>query len=739
MIFFIFFVQSNFYKVEDLKLSYNKKFCFVKQLDETDCGAACIATVSKYYGKSLSFAKIRELADTDSLGTSVKGMQKAAKCLNMTCKVLISKEKTLKDDYNYPLICHTIINGLNHYVVVLKTKRDMVLVANPAEKISWVKKDQFLQWWTGVFLSLAPTIEFEKNSEDKSFLARFLYLLKGSRSVVTLVIISSLFLTLLGILGAFYFRFLIDDVLYSHMKTTLVAISLGYLVAIIFQNILGYSRNHLVMFLGNKIEAKLLLNFFRHIMRLPLDYFVKRKDGEILSRLSDINSIKNALSAMTVGVILDSIMFIFGGIVLFAFSPKLVFVAMIPVILSGITVLLSSSTYKRLIYNRAAVEADKYSHFVESISGISTIKALSVENDSYGKAELKIIDSIQKGFSLNNFGNAIATVESFLSQIGNLVVYFYGSILIMRGDMSLGELISFVTLLGFFLGPLSRLITLQPQIQELSVAGKRLGEIFDSKEESAEKDFSFHLDKKHDFKKISVKNLSFAFGSRGNTLQDINLEINAGQKVAFVGSSGSGKTTLMKLLLKFYSPDKGKILLDDKNITDYNTSDYRNYFGYVPQETLLFSDTIQGNIALGNYDASPEEIKKAAEDADALGFIERLDEGFSTKVGEKGASLSGGERQRLSLARVLLRKPKILILDEATSSLDSLSEASIMNTIDNLPEGTTTIIVAHRLSTVTKCDKIFVLDEGKLVEEGTHEELLNKNGFYSRLWKSQNK
>ena len=442
---------------------------------------------------------------------------------------------------------------------------------------------------------------------------------------------------------------------------------------------------------------------------------------------------------MTVGVILDSIMFIFGGIVLFAFSPKLVFVAMIPVILSGITVLLSSSTYKRLIYTRAAVEAEKYSHFVESISGISTIKALSVENDSYGKAELKIIDSIQKGFSLNNFGNAIATVESFLSQIGNLVVYFYGSILIMRGDMSLGELISFVTLLGFFLGPLSRLITLQPQIQELSVAGKRLGEIFDSKEESTEKDFSFHLDKKHDFKKISVKNLSFAFGSRGNTLQDINLEINAGQKVAFVGSSGSGKTTLMKLLLKFYSPDKGKILLDDKNITDYNTSDYRNYFGYVPQETLLFSDTIQGNIALGNYDASPEEIKKAAKDADALGFIERLDEGFSTKVGEKGASLSGGERQRLSLARVLLRKPKILILDEATSSLDSLSEASIMNTIDNLPEGTTTIIVAHRLSTVTKCDKIFVLDEGKLVEEGTHEELLNKNSFYSRLWKSQNK
>ena len=554
-----------------------------------------------------------------------------------------------------------------------------------------------------------------------------------------MLVISSLFITLLGILGAFYFRFLIDDVLYSYMKTTLVSISLGYLIAIIFQSILSYSRNHLVMYLGNKIEATLLLTYFRHILKLPLDFFVKRNDGEILSRLSDINAIKNALSAMTVGVILDSIMFIFGGIVLFAFSPKLVFIAMLPVIISGIMVLLSSGTYKRLIYSRATIEAEKYSHFVESVNGISTIKALSVEDDSYAKAEYKILDSIHKGFSLNNFGNIISTAQTFLSQFGNLAVYFYGSILIMRGSMSLGELISFVTLLGFFLGPLSRLITLQPQIQELSVSGKRLGEIFDLKEEIEEKDFSFHLDENFKFDKINIKNLSFAFGSRGNTLQDINMEIKAGEKVAIVGSSGSGKTTLMKLLLKFYSPDKGEILLDDKNITNYNTEDYRKYFGYVPQETLLFSDTIYGNISLGNPDSSPEEIKKAAEDADALGFIEKLEDGFSTKVGEKGASLSGGERQRISLARILLRNPKILILDEATSNLDSLSEASIMNTIDNLPKGTTSIIVAHRLSTITKCDKIFVLNEGNLVEEGRHEELLNKNGFYSRLWKSQNK
>ena len=211
-----------------------------------------------------------------------------------------------------------------------------------------------------------------------------------------------------------------------------------------------------------------------------------------------------------------------------------------------------------------------------------------------------------------------------------------------------------------------------------------------------------------------------------------------GQKVAFVGSSGSGKTTLMKLLLKFYVPDRGEILLDSKNIIDYDTKDYRGIFGYVPQEILLFSGTVYENISWGNYDALPEDVFEAARKADALGFIEKLEDRFSTKVGEKGASLSGGERQRIALARVLLRKPKILILDEATSNLDSLSEDSIMRTIDSLPEGTTTIIVAHRLSTIKNCDRIFVLNQGKLVESGNHQELLDKNGFYAGMWKLQN-
>ena len=306
----------------------------------------------------------------------------------------------------------------------------------------------------------------------------------------------------------------------------------------------------------------------------------------------------------------------------------------------------------------------------------------------------------------------------------------------MQGKLSLGELISFVTLLGYFLGPLSRLITLQPQLQELSVAGKRLGEILDLPEEDSQGDGLFSL--KEALGDINVHDLSFSYGTRGITLKNISFDIKAGEKVAFVGPSGSGKTTLLKLLLKFYKPDEGEILLDGRNIMDINTESYRGVFGYVPQEILLFSGTIQENIAWGNPDATAEDVFNAARDAQALEFIARLNDRFITKVGEKGATLSGGERQRIALARTILRKPKILVLDEATSSLDSISEASIMKTIDQIGKSLTTIIVAHRLSTIKNCDRIFVLKDGSLVESGNHRELLEKGGVYSQMWESQN-
>ena len=536
-------------------------------------------------------------------------------------------------------------------------------------------------------------------------------------------------------MGAFYFRFLIDNVIYSALPTALISISSAYLIVIIFQTLLSYARSHLIIFLGNKLEASLSLEYFKHILHLPLDFFTKRKSGEILSRFSDVSTIKNALSSMCVGVILDCIMLLFTGIVLFSFSLSLVSIAVIPVILSAVLVLSFSKKFKTLIYRRSVIEAEKYSHLVESVNGISTIKALCTEDNSYDKAELKIIESIESSYKLLNLGNFQNTLETFLSQAGNLAVYWYGSFLIMQGKLSLGELIAFVTLLGYFLGPLSRLITLQPQLLEISVASGRLGEILDLSQENSLNHGKIipKLVKGN----ISIKDLTFSYGTRGTTLSNISLDIKQGEKVAFVGPSGIGKTTLMKLLLRFYKEDSGVITLDGKNINDFDIKEYRRLFGYVPQEILLFSGTVEENIAWGNEEAKAEDIYNAAKNSEALDFISNLDERFSTKVEEKGASLSGGERQRIALARILLRKPKILILDEATSSLDSISEAKILKTIKRISKNKTTIIVAHRLSTIKDCDKIFVLQNGQLAESGRHEELISKNGVYERMWREQ--
>ena len=711
-------------------------YYFVKQQDEEDCAAACLSTIARFYGKKSSITRIRNYAGTDKKGTSAKGILKAADSLGFSCKAILLKDKKLNHDLHFPLIAHIKRDGVEHYVVIYKIKNERLLIADPAINLSWIKLNTFFEWWTGVIFILSPNIHFEKTNDNKSFFQRFWYLVSQNKLLAAETFISSFVLTILGILCAFYFRFLIDEVIYSYLPTALTSISIAYLIVIIFQSILGFARNHLIIFLGNKMEASLSLEYFKHVLNLPLDFFTKRKSGEILSRFSDINAIKNALSSMSIGVLLDCIMLIFDGIVLFAFSSSLITIAAIPVILSAVLVLLFARKFRTLIYNRSIIEAEKYSHFVESINGIATIKALSAEDECYDKAELRIIDSVQRGFKLANLGNTQSTLQNFLTQTGNLAVYWYGSYLIMQGKLSLGQLISFVTLLGFFLGPLSRLITLQPQLQELSVAGKRLGEIIDLPDEQTSDNGTLSINSAQG--DILIRNLSFSYGTRGKTINNINLKIKPGEKVAFVGPSGSGKTTLMKLILKFYSPDSGEILLDGNNIKDIATKSYRSVFGYVPQEILLFSGTVQENIAFGNKDSSPEEILLAAKDADTLEFISKLEERFATKIGERGATLSGGEKQRIALARTILRKPDIFLLDEATSSLDSISETNIMKTIKNLGNNKTMLIVAHRLSTIKNCDKIFVLKDGEIVEEGNHKSLLAKKGVYAMMWKEQN-
>lgn len=707
----------------------------VLQHDETDCGPACICIVLKHYGKNVPLRKIRMVAGTDEIGTSGFGLMKAAKKFGLDCEGLMASDKTKIKDIVFPAIFH-LKTEVEHYVVVFKVTAKYVYISDPALGLVKERLDEFLKKWSGIFFILSPSSEFEKTDENSGILSRFISLLKPHKKLVFCVLVASVFLSVFGIFISFYFRFLIDEILYSQIKSTLNLCSLCYLLIIVFQSLLNFCKSQILLYLGEKVDVTLLSDFFCHLLHLPLSFFTSRKTGEILSRVNDAETIRYAISSTLLSVVIDSFMIVTGGIFLFNMGSSLVPVAVLPVVISAVVLLFFSKTLKVMIKQRAMVEADKNASMYESINGIATIKGLATEEKAFERVEEKICEAAEKSIDLRKRGNAQNSILGFISGCGKLALYWVGSLLIFQGKLTLGQLISFITLSGFFLEPLSRLLTMQLELEEVIIAAERLCDVIDFEEEcTGEENLSEAESVEGD---IEFRDVGFAYGTREMAIQHINLTIPKGKKVAFVGMSGSGKTTLLKLLMKFYKCAEGSIFVNGKDIKEYTTQSYREKIGYVPQESLLFSGTVAENISWGSVVPEPKKIVQAASDAQALEFIERFPDKMQTYVGEHGSTLSGGERQRIALARALMREPDFMILDEATASLDSISEQAIMDTIFTKIHGKTVIMVAHRLSSIKNCDKIFVFNSGSLVEEGSHASLLRKKGFYHKLWSAQN-
>lgn len=713
-----------------------KQYHCIKQQDIQDCGPACLATISKQYGLKLPISKIRELAGTDLQGSTVYGIIQAAEKLGFTAQaVQVEKKEELFDNLPTPCIAHVIMDEiLLHFVVIHKITKKYILVADPGRGMMKYKPEDFFKIWDDILVLLTPTAKFQKGDQTKGLFQRFWGLIKVQKGLLINIFIASFLITFLGIAGSFYYRFLIDDILPNNLTANLHSLSIAMLVLLLFKIFTEFFRQILFIYMAQNIDVPLMLGYYNHVVKLPMNFFGTRKVGEIISRFNDGDKIRSAISSVTLTLMIDIIMAVAGGIILYMQNATLFFTCFIPIVLYLCLVFGFKARLKKV--NREVMENNAMlsSYLVESLEGIETVKAFNGERIVQQKTENKFLKVMRSTLKHGVTYNVQGTLMSIVGGVFGIAVLWFGGSLVLKGQLSMGELMSFNALLAYFIEPVGRLINLQPQLQEAIVASDRLGEILDLELEKSSED-----DVKPDtlYGDITLENVNFAYGLREDVLHDINMSIKAGEKIALVGESGSGKTTLAKLLMGFYEVKEGNIILNNDNINTIDKETLRSKISYISQQPFFFSGTIQDNMEFAADGVTKEMMIEACKKAHIHDFIQSQPMGYKTPLEEKGANLSGGQRQRLAIARALVRNPEIMIMDEATSNLDSITESAIQKTLEECTENVTTIIIAHRLSTIKKCDRIFVMDKGRIIEQGSHTELLKERGYYYKLWSEQ--
>jgi ATP-binding cassette subfamily B protein len=699
-----------------------KLYC-IRQHDITDCGAACLATISKQFGLKTSITRIREVAGTDKMGFTAKGVK--------------GNQDAFFSGFPLPAVAHIVVDGsLLHYVVIHKITNKLVTIADPAKGVVKMPPSEFFKQWTGVLILLVPAQTFKKGDETKNIFERFWGLLIPQKKLLFDIFIASLLVTVLGILGAFFFQIVIDDILPEETAKTLHVLAVGVVLLSLFSVALSALRSQLLLHLSQKLDIALLLGYYNHVLQLPMSFFGTRKVGEIISRFQDASSIREAISSATLTVMIDVLMAVAGGLILFFKSKTLFFIALIMVLLCGILVVAFNKPYKKANQKQMEDNAQLTSYLVESLNGIQTVKAFNGEDEVKIQTEFKFIKLIKAVFKLGSIMNLQNAMKIFIESVGGVVIIWVGAYSVLKGNMSIGGLVTFNSLLVYFLNPVKNIINLQPTMQTAVVASDRLGEILDLELEKRgnEKARVSPETLKGD---IMLNNVSFRYGTRQLVLENFSMTVNQGSRVAIVGESGAGKTTIAKLLLNFYPIEHGQITISGYSLPDIQLEALREKIAYVPQETFLFSGTIYDNLVFGTDNPGMEEVIEICKLAQIHDYINTLPLRYEMHLDENGSNLSGGQRQRIAIARAMLKHPDILILDEATSNLDAVTEHAIQVTIDTYSRNLTSIIIAHRLSTIRSCDVIFVMEKGRIIESGSHNDLIRNGGYYAGLYRAQ--
>lgn len=716
--------------------SYNKRSVKVKQRDIMDCGAACLMSVSAHYKLHIPVSKIRQFANTDRKGTNVLGMIEAAEKLGFIAKGVKGNYDALLK-IPKPAIAHLHIKKKNllHYVVILKVTEKQIEIMDPGTgEIKKQTKEEFLENWTGILVILVPGKSFEIKNERVSNTARLFFLLRPHKMIMLQALIGAIFFSIIGLSTSVYIQKLTDFVFVNGNENLLNLMSIGMLVLIIIQMLLGIFQTVFTLKTGQLIDARLILGYYKHLLKLPQRFFDTMQTGEIISRINDAVKIRTFINNTLINLIVNILIVVFSFVLMFFYSWKMAFIVMVIIplyiVLYYITNKLNKKTERKVMEQSAELE----SHLVESINTVSTIKRFGIEGFFNIRTENKFIQLLGTGYKsgLNSVFSSYSS--NFFSRIFTIIVLWSGSYFVLSNELTPGELMSFYAILGYFTGPLSSLIGVNKTIQNAFIASDRLFEIMDIDQEKENK----IILTKEMLGDIRFQNISFRYGSRVDVFNNFSLSLKRNKITAIVGESGSGKSTLIHLLQNIYPISQGNIFINNIDIKQVDNHSLRKIVGVVPQNVNLFKGNIAENIAIGDFNPDMNKIMQISMKVGIQKFIDELPEGFFTDVGENGLALSGGQRQKIAFARVLYREPEIVILDEATSALDSESEEEIMNVVRQLKsEGKTIIMIAHRLSTVLNADEIVVMEKGKVIESGSHNELFNRKKKYFELWHKQ--